>query len=90
MLFRSIPSVDDLANGTPYRVARYNTWDLQLGRSFSNSSNRWLKGLSFNVGINNLSNQMPPLIPSEGNQSHDIVSYDAVGRFIYFQAKYKF
>ena len=85
-----IPSIDDLANGTPYRVAHYNTWDIQLGRSFSNSSNRWLKGLSFNVGINNFSNQMPPLIPSEGNQSHDIVSYDAVGRFIYFQAKYKF
>ena len=85
-----IPSVDDLANGSPYRVSHYNTWDAQLGRSFSNSSNRWLKGLSFNVGINNFSNQMPPLIPSEGNQSHDIVSYDAIGRFIYFQAKYKF
>jgi iron complex outermembrane receptor protein len=85
-----IPSVDDLANGSPYRVSHYNTWDVQLGRSFSNSSNRWLKGLSFNVGINNFSNQMPPLIPSEGNQSHDIVSYDSIGRFIYFQAKYKF
>ena len=85
-----VPSIDDLANGSPFRVARYHAFDLQGSYSFANSSNRLLRGLALNVGVNNLNNAQPPLIPSEGNQSHDVNAYDAVGRFVYFQMKYKF
>ncbi len=85
-----IPSLDDLSPGSNYRVAKYHKIDVQFGRSFSNSSNRWLKGLSATVGVNNVFNKFPPLIPSEGNQSHDINAYDAIGRLVYVQAKYKF
>ena len=85
-----VPSIDDLANPSAYRVARYNSWDVQFGRSFSDSRNRWLKGLSVSLGVNNFTNATPPYIPSESNQSHDVNAYDAVGRFVYFQAKYKF
>jgi hypothetical protein len=40
--------------------------------------------------VNNAFNRMPPRIPSEGNQSHDINAYDPIGRFVYVQARYKF
>ena len=85
-----VPSIDDLANGSPYRVSHYNTADIQVGHTFRGSNSRWLKGLNLTVGVNNFTNAMPPLIPSEGNQSHDINAYDAIGRFVYMQARYKF
>lgn len=40
--------------------------------------------------MNNLMNRFPPRIPSEGNQSHDINTYDPIGRVVYVQARYKF
>lgn len=85
-----VPSLDDLSNATPYRVAKYHNFDVQVGYSFKNSSNKWLKGLTTSVGVNNVFNKFPPLIPSEGNQSADINAYDPIGRFVYVQAKYKF
>lgn len=85
-----VPGIDDLANGSPYRVSHYNSWDIQFGHTFSGINNRWLKGMALSVGVNNFTNAMPPLIPSEGNQSHDVNAYDAIGRFVYMQAKYKF
>ena len=85
-----VPGLDDLTNPTPYRVAKYHSFDLQVGHTFANSGNSWLKGLTTSVGVNNVFNKFPPLIPSEGNQSHDINGYDAIGRFVHVQAKYKF
>jgi iron complex outermembrane receptor protein len=61
-----------------------------VGHSFSGSSNRWLKGLQATIGMNNVFNKFPPLIRSEGNQSHDISTYDPIGRYIYGSIKYKF
>ena len=85
-----VPSLDDLTNATPYRVSKYQSYDLQVGHSFSQYGNRWLKGLQMQVGVNNVFNKYPPRIPSEGNQSADINAYDPIGRFVYVQAKYKF
>jgi iron complex outermembrane receptor protein len=85
-----VPSLDDLTNPTPFRVARYNSFDVLLSHNFSNWGLGWLKGLQMQVGVNNVFNTFPPLIPSEGNQSHDINAYDPIGRFVYVQAKYKF
>ncbi len=85
-----VPSLDDLTNPTPYRVANYHSFDVQVGYKFTDSGFKWLKGLSTSVGVNNVANKFPPLIPSEGNQSHDINAYDPIGRFVYVQAKYKF
>ena len=85
-----VPSFDDLGSAVPFRVANYHKFDLQVGHSFAGYGNKWLKGLSATVGVNNVFNKFPPLIPSEGNQSHDINAYDAIGRLFYVQAKYKF
>ena len=85
-----VPSFDDLGSAVPFRVANYHKFDLQVGHSFAGYGNKWLKGLSATVGVNNVFNKFPPLIPSEGNQSRDINAYDAIGRLFYVQAKYKF
>lgn len=85
-----VPSLDDLTNPTPFRVKKYHKFDFQVGHSFTGYSNKWLKGLSVTAGVNNVFNKFPPRIPSEGNQSHDINAYDAIGRLVYVQARYKF
>ena len=85
-----IPGLDDLTNVAPYRVASYSTFDFQVGHTFGGYRQNWLKGLQVAVGVNNAFNKYPPLIPSEGNQSHDINAYDPIGRFVYVQARYKF
>ena len=84
------PASTYLGSPTPFRVKRYHSFDLQAGHTFASTGNRWLKGLQVAVGVNNVFNKFPPLIPCESNQSHDINAYDAIGRFIYVQAKYKF
>jgi iron complex outermembrane receptor protein len=85
-----IPSLDDRTNPTPFRVANYNTFDVQVGTTLSQVGIRYLKGLQVTLGVNNLTNKFPPRIPSEGNQSADINTYDPLGRVMYVQAKYKF
>jgi len=86
-----IPSVADVggASGAP-DVASYSTWDARLGYSFKGYSNRWLKGLSIGAGVNNILDEDPPFITSEGNQNHDINAYDPIGRFYYLDVNYKF
>lgn len=85
-----VPSIDDLAAASPFRVGHCHSFDVQVGHTFAGFNNNWLKGLNLTVGVNNFTNTMPPLIPSEGNQSHDINAYDPIGKFVYMQARYKF
>lgn len=85
-----IPGVTDVASPGEPKVASYRTFDFQVGYNFRGSSNKWLEGLSLEIGVNNAFNKFPPFIASEGNQSHDINAYDPIGRFFYTQASYKF
>jgi outer membrane receptor for ferrienterochelin and colicin len=71
-------------------VAAYSTYDARLSYRFSGSNNRWLKGMAVGAGVNNISDEDPPYINSEGNQNHDINAYDPIGRFYYFDVTYKF
>lgn len=85
-----IPEVDDVANAVELPVKAYHNFDLQASYSFSGSNNKWLDGLSFAVGINNVLDEEPPFITSEGNQNHDINTYDPIGRFYWVSMRYKF
>ncbi|MCW5547366.1 MAG: TonB-dependent receptor [Opitutaceae bacterium] len=85
-----VPGLDDVASpGTP-RVASYRAFDARVGYDFGGSANRWLAGLSLNLGVNNAFNKFPPFIASEADQQADINSYDPIGRFLYVEANYKF
>jgi iron complex outermembrane receptor protein len=82
-----LPSIDDVTFGEPYgKVDSYRAWDLRLGYNFENLG----PNLHLNVGINNLTNEEPPFIESEGNQSRDINTYDPIGRFYYVELSYRF
>jgi iron complex outermembrane receptor protein len=85
-----IPTVDDVAAVVLTEIDSYQTFDLRLGYKFSGWDNRWLSGLTVTVGVNNVLNEDPPFAPSEADQNRDINTYDALGRFFYVQAKYKF
>ncbi len=85
-----IPEVDDVAAAVEAPVDAYHTFDVQVGYDFKGWGNKWAQGLRVTVGVNNVFNVEPPYAASEGNQSHDINTYDPIGRFVYFAAKYKF
>lgn len=85
-----VPGVEDVGANNAPDVASYNSFDAQVGYSFSGSANKWLAGLSLNLGVNNMFNKFPPFISSEGNQNHDINAYDIIGRFFFMEARYKF
>ena len=85
-----IPEVDDLRSAIPARATSYETFDLRASYRFTDPKITWLDGLSVTVGVNNLLNEDPPLMLGEQDQSRDINTYDAVGRYIYMSANYKF
>lgn len=83
-----MPGVDDVTSGVPPygSVDSYNSWDLLAGYDFS----QFGPNLKVSLGINNVTNEDPPFIDSESNQSRDINSYDPIGRFYYLTMSYKF
>lgn len=82
-----IPSIDDVTFGQPYgNVKSYNSWDLRLSYDFSDIG----PGVRASLGVNNITNEDPPFIDSEGNQQRDINSYDPIGRFYFMELSYKF
>jgi iron complex outermembrane receptor protein len=84
-----LPSMDDITPPGPYpTVDSYNTWDLRVGYDFVETG--VLPGLKMAVGVNNVFDEEPVRIESEGNQSYDISNYDPIGQFFYFEASYKF
>jgi len=59
-----LPSIDDLASNTA------SAWGIITRRfparhTFAGMNNKWLKGLQLTIGVNNFTNTVPPLIPSE-------------------------
>lgn len=85
-----IPEVDEVATTPERQMEAYNLFDMFVGYSFSSSSNKWLQGLSAIVGVNNVTDETPPYSASEGNQNHDINTYDPIGRSVYVSLRYKF
>jgi iron complex outermembrane receptor protein len=88
-----IPEIDDFGNGYSEEmlgtVDSYMAWDIRVGFDFADMPG-YASGLRLNAGINNVLDEDPPFIAGEGNQSHDISTYDPVGRFYYAELAYKF
>ena len=83
-----IPSLDDVTSQVPpyEEVDSYLSWDVRAGYDFSElGTNLMLSG-----GVNNVTDEEPVFIESEGNQSRDISNYDPIGRFYYMELSYKF
>jgi iron complex outermembrane receptor protein len=82
-----IPSVTDVATPGEPKVKSYQAFDLRFGYNFEEGI---AEGTTIDVGVNNVTNEFPPFIASEGNQSADINTYDPIGRFYYASIRYKF
>ncbi|MBA4135955.1 MAG: hypothetical protein C0518_01410 [Opitutus sp.] len=85
-----VPELDDVATPTVRPIESYHSFDVRVGYSFSGSGSRWLQGLRITAGVNNVLNEDPPFSVGEPDQNRDINTYDALGRFFYVSASYKF
>jgi len=90
-----IPSMNDYgyASQGDYdhpKIDSYMQWDLRVGFDFSKLDNEYTNGLAVNLGVNNLFDEELPYIETEGDQSHDVGSYDPFGRLFYAELSYKF
>ena len=85
-----IPAVDDLAAVIEAPITSYETFDVRATYRFTGSSIAMLQGLRVTLGVNNVLSEDPPFAVGEADQSRDINTYDAIGRFLYVSASYKF
>ena len=81
------------------QVPAYTTYDLQGSYTFgkADGSARWgyLKGFKLTLGVNNLSNRMPPFAPKSqpagsNNNNVDVAMYSPVGRLLFISGSVKF
>ena len=84
------------ANSTtlkPIPVSRYVTWDVRLGYTEEKASGSvpLIKGWRAAVGVNNLTNRMPPLAPQAFTDNNaDVSTYSPIGRLFYTSLAVKF
>lgn len=68
-------------NLTPIPVDRYFSWDARLAYDWEFRSDRHLRTA---VGINNITNRMPPLAPRTFTDNNaDVATYSPIGRLVY-------
>ena len=70
-----------------YRIPSYDTFDLYASYVIDDGS---LAGLTFRAGIENLTNEQPPLLPSQVQANTDPSQYDVLGRRYYANLSYRF
>ena len=77
-------------NGAVWTVDSWYAIDMQLSYRFGQDYGRWLNGLRLTVGCNNITDNAPPFISSGSEDNTDKITYDIVGRFVYFELSKKF
>jgi iron complex outermembrane receptor protein len=88
LAYTHIPKVDDYEGGF---ASPYNTFDLQGRFDLGELVDSRLTGLSVNLGVNNLTNQKPPVDSNVFSDAPtDLSAYSPFGRLLYVDLKYKF
>lgn len=80
-------------NGKSYAISDYYTIDMQLSYEFGKGKTEgrtWYDGTKFTVGVLNIADAQPPLIPDAIEDNTDKNNYDIIGRFVYFEVSKKF
>ncbi|MDH4372792.1 MAG: TonB-dependent receptor [Verrucomicrobiota bacterium] len=79
------------ANDLVWNVPDYYTVDMRLAYNFKSANGgAWYDGTSIAIGVNNITDEKPPLIASSSEDNTDKSTYDLLGRFVYVQASKKF
>ena len=77
----SVTDTGTNGNLAPLPVSSYMTWDLRSAYDWPLSADMHLKGA---VGVNNLTNRMPPLAPRTFTDNNaDVATYSPIGRLVY-------
>ena len=77
----SVTDTGTNGNLAPLPVSSYMTWDLRSAYDWPLSGDMHLKGA---VGVNNLTNRMPPLAPRTFTDNNaDVSTYSPIGRLVY-------
>ena len=77
-------------DGSDWTVKSWYSIDMQLAYRFDEKYDPWLRGTRLAVGVNNISDNDPPLIASAFEDNTDKSTYDIIGRFVYFEVSKKF
>jgi iron complex outermembrane receptor protein len=86
--YTHIPQIPDMSGGFE---SPWNTFDLQTRFDLGKLVDSSLNGVSVNLGLNNVSNQKPPIDANVfGNPPADTGTYGIFGRQFYVDLKYKF
>ncbi len=82
--------INGVANYSGDSISAYNTFDIQFRFNLEKIDSR-LRGVSFDVGINNFTNRMPPLDRTNyASPPFDASAYSFFGRMYYMDLKVKF
>jgi hypothetical protein len=85
------PVNDFTVSGADWQVPDYYKIDMQLAYNFrSESGKKWYDGTRVALGVNNITDNLPPLISSSSEDNTDKSTYDIIGRFVYVQLSKKF
>jgi len=85
--WRHIASMRDVNRELNYRIPSYDYVDLYATWAFESGI---LEGLTLRAGLENLSDEDPPLLPSWVGGNTDPAQYDVLGRRYYLNLSYAF
>ncbi len=88
--FFTLPADPDTGLGPKWTVDSWYSIDMQLAYNFRERYPSWLNGVRVAIGVNNVTDNEPPLIATAFEDNTDKATYDIIGRFIYFEVSKKF
>ena len=79
-------------NGQPWKIESWYAIDLQLSYEIGKNKQAkdWYDGTTIRFGVNNLTDNIAPLIASSSEDNTDKGTYDILGRFFYFEVAKRF
>jgi hypothetical protein len=86
------PSNDFTASGKPWQVSDYYKIDMQIAYEIGKqrTDKKWYDRTRLTFGVNNITDNLPPLIASSSEDNTDKSTYDILGRFVYFEISKRF
>jgi len=85
--WRHIDGMQDANRALDYQIPSFDYLDLYASVTLDAGG---LSGLSLHAGVENLTNEEPPLLPSQVQANTDPSQYDVLGRRYYLNLRYRF
>jgi iron complex outermembrane receptor protein len=87
----SVSDIGPTGTAPPVHVDSYVTFDMRLAHDWHFDGTRYLRTMTLALGVNNVTDQMPPLSPQAFSDNNaDVSTYSPIGRLVYGTAVLKF